>query len=75
MEEAENRVDFGRGALPIGRGEREEGERVNAEAGRGCNDASRGIGAGTVPGGARQPARGGPAAVTVGDDSDVEAWG
>jgi hypothetical protein len=47
---------------------------VNAEARRGLNDAARGFGAGAVSGGARQPARGGPAAVSIGDDGDVKAW-
>jgi hypothetical protein len=73
VEDAQDGVDFSGRALPVGGREREEGERVNAECGSGFDQAPCGFGAGTVSGGTRKAAGGGPAAVAVGNDGDVEA--
>ena len=73
MQEPENRIDFRSGALPVCGRKREEGERMNAEARRGLDDAASGFRAGAVASGARQAAGRGLAAVAVGNDGDVQA--
>ena len=73
LEDFKNRGDFGGGPLPVRGREREESEGVNAEMRRAADDAAGGLGAGAMAGGARQGAGGGPAAVAVADDGDVQA--
>ena len=73
VEQAQDGVDFGGGALPVRGGKREERERVNADARRGFDDAARGFGSGAMTCGTRQAARRGPASVAIGNDGDVQA--
>src|ERR1700685_2392331 len=72
VEDAQNPAHFGGGALPIGGGESVKCESVNAEAWCSLNDGTSGLRAGTVAGGTRETAGGGPAAVAVGDDGDMK---
>ncbi len=73
VQKAENRIDFRGGALPIRGGEREQRKSMNAEARRRFDDSPGGFGPCAVPGGARQSARGRPAAVAVRNDGYVKA--
>ena len=75
MKQAEDGVDLFRWALPIGGGQREQRERVNAQARRGGDNSPGGLRAGAVSGGSWQPARGGPTAVSIGNDGNVERAG
>ena len=59
-------------AFPIVRGERIERERADAQAGSGADDAADGFDAGAMAFGARQAARGSPAAIAIEQDGDVE---
>jgi len=56
MKDAKDRGDFGGGPLPIGRGQGEQREGVNAKARCSLNDGASGLCAGAVTGGARQAA-------------------
>ncbi len=70
-EEPPEPADLGAGPFPVLAREGEEGQDVDAEAGRGLDDLADGRGAGLVALDPGQPALGGPAAVAVHDDGDV----
>ena len=65
--------DFRRGRLPVIGGEGEEGEDPDAGAGRRFDDAAHGFDSGAMAGHARQAAGGGPAAIAIHDDTDVQS--
>src|SRR5258708_28832040 len=72
VEQPQDGVHFGGWPLPVRGGKRKERESVNAEARRGLDNAARGFGSGAVAGGTRKPTRSGPAAVAIGNDSDMK---
>ena len=72
VEDAQNAGDFGGRALPVGRGKREESQRVDAEFRGGGDDRASGLRSCAMSGGARQFSRSRPASVAVGNDGDVE---
>ena len=72
MEKAKDGTDLGGGALPVGGRERKQGQRMDAEARSGFNDAARSFGALAVTGGAGKTFGRSPTTVAIGDDGDVE---
>ena len=72
MENAQDRVDFGHGALPIGGGQGKKSERVDTETRRSFDYRASSVGAGAVSCGTRQAAGGGPAPIAVGNDGNVD---
>ena len=72
VKQPQDRMDFGRGTLPIRGGKREKRKSVNANARRSLDDAARSFGSGAMAGGTRQAPRSRPAAIAVRDDRDVE---
>ena len=73
VEDSQDSGDFGGWTFPVGGGQCEERERVNAETRRRLDDCARGLGAGAMAGGTGQAAGRGPAAVAVGNDGDVDS--
>jgi hypothetical protein len=72
VQQPQNPVNFNGGPLPIRRGKSEERQRMNPEPGRNFDNAPGCFRSRTMTGGTRQTARGGPAAVSVRDDGNVE---
>jgi len=72
VDDAQDSSYFRRRPFPIRGRKREEGQSVNAQTRRSLDYGARGLGAGTMPGGAGQAAGRGPAAVAIGDDGYVD---
>src|SRR5687768_5986231 len=72
VKESHERRDLTGWTLPVVGREREQRQRAHAEAWRALDDASDGVGARAMPGGASQAARGRPAAVAIHNDRDVQ---
>src|SRR5438477_7337335 len=72
MEQAKDRIDFGRRALPVGGRDGEQGERVDAQLGSSFNDGTAGFRSRAMARGAPQATRSGPAAVAIGNDGDMQ---
>src|SRR6266478_10191268 len=72
MKQPQNRVDFGRGTLPVCGRQREKRKSMNANARRSLDDAACRLRSRAMAGGTRQTPRSGPAAVAIRNDGHVE---
>ena len=72
FEQREQGNDLAHGAVPVVRGKRVERKGANAQAGSGAHDAANGFHAGAMSFGASEAARGGPAAIAIEENGDVE---
>ncbi len=74
VEQPQDRLHFDGRAFPIRGGKREKRQRVNSQARRRLNDATRRFRSRAVAGRARQTPRGRPPAIAIRNDGHMELW-